>query len=182
VSARSAARQYARALFEVTAPLDRTGSAGQDLAEMAALVAAHPDLRQALETPFVPANRKRALIEALVAAGGGMGDEVRRLLVLLADRDRLALLEGIADAFAEQVREAGQIASAEVVTAVPLTGEHEAALAAALGQATGRRVEIRATVDPAIVGGVVARVGSLVFDGSVVTQITRLRQQLMSDA
>jgi F-type H+-transporting ATPase subunit delta len=78
--------------------------------------------------------------------------------------------------------DASRVASADVVTAVPLPAGDEAALAAALGKVTGRQVTIQSRVDPSIVGGLVARVGSLVIDGSVVRQMTRLRERLLGEA
>ena len=108
--------------------------------------------------------------------------EVRRLLLFLADRDRLRLLAAIRDAFEARVMDAAKVVSADVVTAVPLPAHDEAALAAALGKVTGRQVTIQPRVDPSIVGGVVARVGSLVIDGSVVRQMARLRERLLGEA
>ena len=78
---------------------------------------------------------------------------------MLADRDRLAGLPELAATFAERLLDAQHIVSADVVTAAPLTDASRAALSAALGRATGKSVTITERVDPAIVGGVVARVG-----------------------
>jgi len=83
---------------------------------------------------------------------------------------------------AARVMDVGQAVTADVVTAVPLSEQGQSQLAVALGKVTGRTVTVNARVDPAIVGGVVARVGSLVFDGSVVRQLERLRERLLADA
>jgi F-type H+-transporting ATPase subunit delta len=182
VSDRAVARQYARALFDVAARQQVVDEVGRDLSSAAALIAGHSELKSVVETPLVAPRQKRALIEALVAAGGPIRPEVSRLLVMLADRDRLRLLDDLSAAYADRVMEAGHAVSADVVTAVPLSPDGQARLAAALGRATGRTVTVQARVDPAIVGGVVARVGSLVFDGSVARQIERLRERLLADA
>jgi F-type H+-transporting ATPase subunit delta len=104
------------------------------------------------------------------------------LLRLLADRDRLGLLAEVGHAFAERLLELRRVVPAEIVTAVPLGETRRAALAEALARATGRTVTITERVDPAIIGGVVARVGSLVFDGSITRQIERMREQLRREA
>jgi F-type H+-transporting ATPase subunit delta len=85
----------------------------------------------------------------------------------------------VAAAFEARVMQERQILQADVTTAVPLTAEASAALAAALGRATGGTVKIDAHVDPAILGGVIARVGSKVFDGSVTRQLDIMKTQLI---
>ncbi len=182
MSERTVARQYAHALFDVAAREHQVEAIGRDLASVAALVANHPELKAVFDTPLVTPRKKHELVDALVAAGGPIRPEVARLLAMLADRDRLRILADLAAAYAARVMDEGQAVAADVVTAVPLTAEGQAQLAGALGRATGRTVTITARVDPAIVGGVVARVGSMVFDGSVVRQIERLRERLLADA
>ena len=105
-----------------------------------------------------------------------------RLLGLLADRDRLAMVADVADAFGERVMKAKRIVPAEVVTAVPLGEASRAALTAALGRAAGAEVTMTERVDPAIIGGVIAKVGSVVFDGSVTTQLARMKQKLVAES
>jgi F-type H+-transporting ATPase subunit delta len=182
VNARGAVRQYAHALYDVAHRERRVDVVATDLASVAAAVAAHAELRAVFETPMVTPRRKRALIEALMAATGDVAIEVQRLLGILADRDRLALIGEVATAYADRVMEASRITPADVVTAVPLDQAHQDALAAALGRATGRQVTVSARVDPSILGGVVAHVGSLVFDGSVVRQLERLRVHARGEA
>jgi F-type H+-transporting ATPase subunit delta len=182
VSERAVTRQYAHALYDVAAREHQVDAVGRDLAAVAALVDAHPDLKAVFDTPLVAPRKKRALVDALLAAGGPVRPEVARLLAMLADRDRLRIVVDVSAAYAAKVMEAGQTVSADVVTAVPLSAEGQAQLADALGKVTGRTVTVTARVDPAIVGGVVARVGSMVFDGSVVRQIERLRERLLADA
>jgi F-type H+-transporting ATPase subunit delta len=101
-------------------------------------------------------------------------------MMLLAEQDRLALIGDVAEGFAERLRAAQKVVPAEIVTAVPLPDGRRAALAAALGRAAGLDVLVTERVDPAIIGGVVARVGGVVYDGSVARQIDRVREQLLS--
>jgi len=174
------ARRYAAALFDVVEASGRTDHALADLAGMRQLVDEHAELRKVFETPAIPAGRKKALVDALVARAGGMTPEVTRLLGLMAERDRLPVLAAVAAAFEARVNEARRIVPAEVVTAAPLETTHRASIRRALAQATGSDVRLTERVDPSLVGGLVARVGSLVFDGSVTRQVERLRQRLLT--
>ena len=176
----TAARRYARALFDVVlkqqGDLDRTG---RELDEFAAMMAGNPALHAVIANPAVPASRKRAMVDALVAQAGTLSEPVARTLALLADRDRLALVPQIARAYGERLMDHRQIVRAEVTTAVPLDADRTKAIAEALGKATGRQVLVESKVDGAILGGVVARVGSIVYDGSVARQLERMKEQLV---
>ena len=172
------ARRYAAALFEVAQKAGSAERAGQDLADLGRLMNEHAELRHVVASPTVPASVKQAVFAAIMDATGTVSGEVRRLIGMLADRERLSLLPEIADAFAERLREAKKMAQADVVTAVALTPSSRAALADALGRASGKVVTMTERVDPAIIGGVVARIGTFVYDASVAGQLGRLRQKL----
>ena len=176
----TAARRYARALFDVVlkqnGDLDRTG---QELEGFAQLVAGNHGLQTVMTNPAVPAAKKRALVDALLKQAGHVSDPVARTFALLADRDRLGLLPHLTRAFNERVMDHRQIVRAEVTTAVPLDADRTKALADALGRATGRQVLLDQKVDAKILGGVVARVGSVVYDGSVARQLERMKEQLV---
>jgi F-type H+-transporting ATPase subunit delta len=176
------ARRYAAALFDV---VEKNGTRERNRTELegiAKLVADHEELEKVFESPSVPASKKRAVADAILTAAGGTAVELRRLLLMLADHHRLGLVGEISRSFSERAMQASRVMPAEVVTAAPLDADGRAALAAALGRATGSEITITERVDPTIVGGVVARVGSVVFDGSVTRQIERLRQKLLAGA
>src|SRR6185436_8300965 len=105
----------------------------RDLSVVIQLTDSHDGLRRLFETPGVPPQKKRAVVDALLAASGTLQPEVARLLELLADRDRLMLLPEVARAFAERMMDARRLVPAEVVTAAPLGEGRKAALAEALG-------------------------------------------------
>jgi F-type H+-transporting ATPase subunit delta len=178
MNAEPVARRYAAALFDVTEKSGVTDRAADALAGLGRLADEHAELRQVIRSPAVPASAKRAVFAAIMDAAGIEAPEVRRLVLLLADRDRLGILLQVAEAFAARVMEARRMARAEVVTAVPLTPASRAALADSLGRASGRTVTIAERVDPALIGGLVARVGTFVYDGSVARQLERLRARL----
>lgn len=175
---RAIARRYAGALFDVAqkrSSLDRTA---RELHELRDLVAGHRDLRTLFESALVPPATKRAVVDALVKAAPGMSGEVKRLLLLLAERGRLQLLGDLVAEFDDRLMQHQHIVRAEVVTAAALDSRTRDALTGALGRATGGQVVIEERVDPDMIGGVTARVGSVVFDGSVATHLERMRQRL----
>jgi F-type H+-transporting ATPase subunit delta len=178
VSDRSSARRYAAALFDVAAKARSEEAAGQQLTALAALIRDHAELTRVLETPAIPTAAKKNLVLAVAKTAGVLSSEVERLISLLADRDRLPLVPDVASAYVDRLNQEKKIVPAEIVTAVPLTPDHRAAIAAALGRASGAEITLTERVDPSIIGGVVARVGSVVYDGSVARQLERLRQKL----
>jgi F-type H+-transporting ATPase subunit delta len=178
----SIARRYALALFDVAEKRGHADQALRDLTAFDGLIQAHPDLRRAFETPAVPAQKKRAVVESLLAGDETISDEARRLLLMLAERDRLILVGGIVQALLTRVQLARRVFPADVTTAVPLGDQRKTALAAALGQATGGEVLLTEHVDPSIIGGVIAKVGTVVFDGSVIRQLERMRETLQRQA
>ena len=176
----TAAKRYARALFDVAlqqkGDLDRVG---QELDAFAALVSGNPGLTAVITNPAIPASKKRAMVDALLAQAGQVSDQVSRTLQLLADRDRLPLVPQLARAYGERLMDHRQIVRAEVTTAVPLEADRAKAMAEALGAATGRQVVMNQKVDSSILGGVVARVGSVIYDGSVARQLEKMKESLI---
>ena len=101
-----------------------------------------------------------------------------KLLTLLAERDRLSLLADVAAVFHERLLEEQNVLQAEVTTATPLGADEQKALQARLSAATSKQVTITPRVDPGIIGGIVARIGSTVYDGSLANQLARIRERL----
>jgi F-type H+-transporting ATPase subunit delta len=176
MSSASAVR-YARALFDVALKESDPSRVEQELSSITALIKEHAELQNALESPGVPPHAKRAVVQALVERGQFI-PSVGKLLLMLAERDRLTLLTGVLEAFRAKLRDQQRVLEAEVTTAFPLEPEQHAALQQRLGAATARQVTLTTKVDPAIIGGVVARIGSTVYDGSLATQLTKLKGRL----
>jgi F-type H+-transporting ATPase subunit delta len=101
------------------------------------------------------------------------------LIVILAEKDRLTLLPSIARTYVDRVMDHLKIVRGEVTTAMPLAPEKLRAIEAGLAKATGRKVVLEARVDPSIIGGAVTRLGSTVYDGSVTTQLQKMKQSLI---
>jgi F-type H+-transporting ATPase subunit delta len=178
VTPRTAAVRYARALFDVAQKekLDLT-RIDRELVEFGDLVKSHDGLARMFFNPAVPAPRKRAVVERLLVLSP-LSPPVARLIVMLAERDRLSILEELTRAFRERVMEHQQIVRAEVTTAIPLSPDRVAALQNGIARATGRQVQLETRVDPSIIGGAVTRIGSTVYDGSVVAQLQKLKATL----
>lgn len=182
MSARSAARRYAAVLFEVVNTSGDVSRAERDLKAFVELVNGHAQLKGVLTSPAVPAAKKRAVLEQVLGSAGDMSVEVRRLLLMLADRDRLASLDDVSDAFTARVMTHQKIVDAQIITATPMPDAQRASLAKALSTASGADVRIQDSVNPDIVGGIIAHVGSVVFDASLTRQLEKMRQRLLAQA
>ncbi len=167
------ARRYARALLQAAGGEAR--ALRDELRVFGPLVEGHRELRRALFDPALGSETRRRLLAA-IAERAGASPLLRRLLDLLAVRDRVSLLPHVIEAYAELANAAHGVVSAEVVSAVPLAEVQRQYLAAALGGV----VELRSRVDPDLVGGVLVRVGGTTYDGSVRTRLAALRRRLAS--
>jgi F-type H+-transporting ATPase subunit delta len=177
MSRRSSAARYARALFDITITESDPVAAEKDLAGFVDLVQRNQDLQRTLANPVVSASAKRAVVQQLTERSQPVAP-VAKLLVLLASRGRLALVSDILDVYRERLREHRQVIQAEVTTAAPLSPERISELQQRLASITGRTVAMTTKIDQAIIGGVVTRIGSTVYDGSVATQLAKVRARL----
>jgi len=177
MSTRASAARYARALLEVAIAESNPETAERDLTQFVDLLPGHPDLQRLFANPAVSAGAKRGVVQQLVDRLRPVSP-VGKLLVLLASHGRLELLPDLLVVYRERLREHQKVVQAEITTAMPLSPERSAQLQQRLATMTGRTVMMTTNVDQAIIGGVVARVGSTVYDGSVATQLARLRERL----
>ena len=175
---RTAASRYARALFDIARKEQQDlDTIERELAEFIDLLKQHPTFEQILMNPAIPAPRKRAAVAAVIGQAK-LSPALAKLLVLLAERDRMILLADLAAAFRERVLTFRKIVRAEVVTAEPLSDDRAQAVEHGLAQASGRNVQMTVRVDPSLIGGAVARIGSTVYDASVATQLQKMKQKL----
>ena len=182
MSLRSAARRYAAVLFEVVQAKGDLAKVEGELQAFVTLVEGHRELQTVLAHPAIPALKKRELIEQILNALPDISIEVRRLLLMLAERDRLGSMRDVAAAFTERLMAHRKVMDAQIVTASAMPDSQRAALAQALSSAVGAEVRLKESVDPSIVGGIVARVGSVVYDASLTRQLEKMRQQLLARA
>jgi F-type H+-transporting ATPase subunit delta len=167
---------YAQALFAVAEAEGDLEQVGDELYRFGKTVETAPELHDALTDPALTPDRKRGVLEELV--GGRASPHTLNLLVFLVDQGRARDLQRIVTALAEVAAERRRKAVAEVRAAVPLDEDQRARLVEALSRATGKDVELKVLIDPGVIGGVVARVGDQVFDGSVRRKLEIAREQL----
>ena len=177
MAADDAVQGYAQALLAVAQAEGVLDRVQDELYAFAAAVERHPELREALTDAQLPPERKKAVIEELL--GGRAHPLTSTLIGFVIDAGQARRIEQIAQALAREAAKRSQKTLAEVRSAVPLSDEQTSRLAEALSTATGQRVELKAVVDPSVIGGVVARVGDEVFDGSVASRLKEARQHLM---
>ncbi len=175
------ASRYARALLDVAIAQSDPSRVEGDLSTLSTLLTEHPELPQALTNPRIPVAARSSLIGALTERAG-VDSIVARLLVLLVERGRFELFPDIVDVYGERLLAHRRIVRAHVTSATPLAPEHQDALRQGLSRVTGKDVQIEVDTDPALIGGIVARIGSTVYDGSVRTQLQKVRQQLVERA
>jgi F-type H+-transporting ATPase subunit delta len=181
MTSRALATRYARALFDVALAESDLSRVGEQLHGFVALVAGHADLSRVFASPAVPSKVKVGIVTQLVGQVT-MEAPLRKLLLMLASRDRLTLLADLDAAYQDRLLQHQQVVEAHVTTAAPLAPDHADAIARGLAEKTGRQVKLTTAVDPALLGGVITRIGSTVFDGSVTRHLERLRVQLAQDA
>ena len=173
----SIARRYAKALFGLAVEKDRVQAWSDALVALGRAVDGSVELQDVLENPAYGKEQRRAVVSKLVDALKLDADPAN-LLYLLAERSRLGHLSGLVGAYRELAdQHLGRI-RARVTSAVPLDDALATAIAEKLSAATRATVIVERAVDPAILGGVVAQVGSLVYDGSLRAQLDDLRQAL----
>jgi F-type H+-transporting ATPase subunit delta len=169
-------RGYAQAMFSVAEAEDVLDEVEDELFRFARTLEQQHELRDALTDPGLPAERKRALLAEVL--GDRTNPVTVNLLGFVIEQGRARELGAIVDELVTVAAERRQSAVAEVRTAVPLDAGHRDRLAEALERATGRKVELKVVVDPTVVGGVVARVGDQVIDGSVRRRLELARERL----
>jgi F-type H+-transporting ATPase subunit delta len=174
--------RYASAFADVV-----TGPSGMDAAQAVqqlrsfeALLAGSVDLQNALASPAVAPGRKRAVVRKL-ADQLGLAKIARNFLLVLTDHRRIGALAQVIDCFEVQLDERLGFVRAELRSAVTLDERQQAGLSEELSRLTGKKVRARFRVEPQLIGGLVARIGSTVYDGSVRGQLDALGHKLAAE-
>jgi F-type H+-transporting ATPase subunit delta len=177
MSASVVGKRYAKALLQLldAGSIER---AGRELRDFTAAWNESRDLRGVFENPGIQQQTRRAVLRE-IAQQMGMLDSVRDLLLLLSDRRRLRHVPEIADAFEALAEARGGRVRAEVVSASALPPGYFAELEKVLRDVTGKQVVLVHRVDPALIGGVVTRIGDQVYDGSVKSRLSELKEELL---
>jgi len=173
----TAAYRYAKALFGLAQEERRHREVREELERLVSLFDETRELREALLTPLHPAAERKAALRA-ISQSASVSSLVQNFLAFLIDQRRLIDFKAIVSAFAELADAEAGLITAEVVAASPLDDRRRDRLRRALSERTGREVQLQIEIDPALIGGAIAKVGDMVFDGSLRTQLGQLRANL----
>lgn len=174
------ASRYAQALLEIGVEHQKYEALRDQITELASLFEQSKPFRTALLNPGLELEERRRVIEA-VADRRDWDQMVVNFALLMVDNDRIALIPTVADELTRLVNEKTGKVRARVTSASELDGEQREAIEKALGQISGKDVVLETEVDPELLGGVVARIGSTVYDGSIKRQIERLRSSILAE-
>jgi F-type H+-transporting ATPase subunit delta len=167
---------YANGILELARAEGEAERVENELFDIAQTLDKSAELRSSLTDPQLPMERKQAVIDELL--GGRASSLTVGLIQFIVSQGRISELPDMARAVAERAAETRSKALAEVRSAIPLDADTVDRLAAALSKATGKNVEVKVIVDEAVIGGIVARIGDTVIDGSIARRVDSLRQAL----
>ncbi len=173
----SLARRYARALLAIGEEERAVRRILSEVESFVSLTEATPLLREMLEAAHINRGDKHAALEAATAAASFL-PATRNFLLLLVDKGRMKVLPQIVAELRRLIEQAEGIERVEVVVPMPLSATQRDLLKVVIERQTGKKAEIEEKVDPAVLGGMVVKIGDTVYDGSVRTQINTLRENL----
>lgn len=177
---KSASLQYANALADIALAQGAEQPAVKQLQALAAAYAESAELRTFLASPAVPVEAKHAVIEK-IAKRLGASKIIRNFLFVIADHHRTQLVPEIVATFQQVIRQRQGVAEAEVSSAVELSAAQKKELAATLARLTGKKIETKYSLDPALLGGAVVRIGDTIYDGSVRSRLNAMRARLAAE-
>jgi F-type H+-transporting ATPase subunit delta len=171
---------YARAFVDVV--IDRKLDAAKTLADVqsiAVLVASSKELKEVWETPSIPPEQKKKLLDA-IATKAGTSREVRNFIAVLIDKGRINFLDAIVKQFEQDLNQRLGFAIAEITSSRDLSDQERRSLESEIEKLTGKKVRANYAKDTSILGGAVVRIGSTIYDGSVKGQLEKMRDVLSS--
>ncbi len=177
MSITTVANRYAKALADVIMERGQTLAVADEIKAFAELVEHNPELRAVFASPVIALERKKAVLNELLARLQ-FRPTTNNFLQLLLTNQRLHNVDVVRASLMKELDERAGIVAAEVTTARTLATHEREHLLHQLEAATGKRVRVHFYTDPEIIGGVVTRVGSLIYDGSIKNQLALMQQQL----
>lgn len=177
MKAGAAAQRYARAVFSLGIESGEFERIGQEIHAVSSAVDADETLKDVLSNPLYDAGVRREIITGL-AEKNGFTSTARNFLLLLVDKDRISLITEISKCYQGLADEKAGKMKATVVTASKVSEGLVTELTASLEKGTGKKVSLSYEVDPALIGGIVLKVGDIIYDGSIRTQLHKLRDNI----
>ncbi len=173
----SISRRYAKALLSIGIETQQVEQLGADLEQLATLLK-NDDLAEALQNPSYPLSKRKAILADLFLRLQ-LSTMIRNFLMLLVDRNRIEFLPGIARDYQAMADDHAGRVRADVVSANLLDPESITRLKRVLEEKTGKHIILEQKTDPDLIAGMVTKIGSIVYDGSIRTKLEQLRQTLL---
>ena len=177
---KSASLQYANALADIALEQGASEPAAKQLESFGAVYAQSTELRAFLTSPAVSVDAKHSVIEKITQRLGA-SKIIRNFLFVIADNRRTPLIPEIVTAFQQVLRQRQGIAEAEISSAVELTAAQKQELAATLARLTGKKIAPKYSLDPALLGGALVRIGDTIYDGSLRSRLNEMRARLAAE-
>jgi F-type H+-transporting ATPase subunit delta len=177
---KSASLQYANAMADIALAQGAAEPAAKQLHDFGAAYAQSAELRTFLASPAVSIKAKHAVLEKIVARLGA-SKIIRNFLFVLTDHRRAQLIPEVIAAFHEVIRQRQGIAEAIVSSPIELSAAQKKEIAATLARLTGKKIEAKYTLDPALLGGAVVRIGDTIYDGSLRSRLNEMRARLAAE-
>jgi F-type H+-transporting ATPase subunit delta len=177
LSLQTIARRYATALADVAIERREEREVQNELDQWAEMIEAHAQLKEVFANPTIVYDHKKKLLEDLISRTHVRETTASFFRVLLKNQ-RLSQLRDIAERYGQVLDDRGGVVAAHITTARPIPEDLRNSLHETLAAATGRKVRLSFTTDESIIGGLVARIGSTIFDGSVQSQLDRLASEM----
>jgi F-type H+-transporting ATPase subunit delta len=171
------AKRYAKALFNLAREEGKVEAYGEELAGLVQLFDANPELAGVIQSPLYPEAARKAIFTSIVTSAN-LTPIMKSLVNLLIEKNRVTNLGEIKDYYMGLIDEHANVARAKITAAVGLDEKVIGQVAASLEKLTGKKIAVDFQQDPALIGGLVARIGDLVLDGSVRTQLFNIRETL----
>ena len=173
------ARRYAEALADVTTERSQVDQVLQELKQFVELYQSSPELISFIPNSGVSQSDKLKVLNAIIARTRP-SDATANLLRLLLKHYRLESISVVYNEFRKEINRRRGIVPAEITTASPVAAAEREMMVGRLQTVTGKKVQVNFIVDPALIGGAITRIGSVVYDGSIRTQLQTIKQKMIS--
>jgi F-type H+-transporting ATPase subunit delta len=177
---KSASLQYANALADIALAQGAAEPAAKQLNDFGAAYAQSAELRTFLASPAVTVEAKHAVIEKITGRLGA-SKIIRNFLFVITDHRRTQLIPEILLTFQQVIRQRQGVAEAQISSAMELSAAQKKELAATLTKLTGKKIETKYSLDPALLGGAVVRIGDTIYDGSLRSRLNEMRSKLAAE-
>jgi len=177
---KSASLQYANAMADIALAQGAAEPAAKQLHDFGAAYTESAELRTFLASPAVSVEAKHAVIEKIMARVGA-SKIIRNFLFVIVDHRRTQLIPEVIAAFHQVIRQRQGVAEAEVSSTIELSAGQKKEIAATLARLTGKKIETKYALDPALLGGAVVRIGDTIYDGSLRSRLNQMRARLAAE-